>query len=151
MFRIQMMYSSWQQPYGNRCWTGQLRSICAIIPILQLLKIPWTSCLISFLILQWLIPETEKRAITFAGTAKDGRLVHPTLRLFPDITWILPLPCIICPTLLRKHRWIRQFPVWSVLWIFQEKTSIRKQKQSMIICVPISLMIIRIWMIRTIR
>ena len=55
--------------------------------------------------------ETEKRAITFAGTAKDGRLVHPTLRLLPDITWILPLPCIICPTLLRKHRWIRQFPV----------------------------------------
>lgn len=60
-------------------------------------------------------------AVTHTGNGKEGdylrwhcegwTLVHPTLRLFPDITWILPLPCIICPTLLRKHRWIRQFPV----------------------------------------
>lgn len=104
---VQQLAATLRQQMLNRTTT----IICTIIPILQLLRISWTGCLISFLILQWLIPETKKRAITFAGTAKDGRLVHPTLRLLPDITWILPLPCIICPTLLRKHRWIRQFPV----------------------------------------
>ena len=150
---IQAMSMRWLVRSDSKWSAVLLSSIFITIMTAYSHKLFSISCATTYLQRRSHIPEWAKKAIISYGTARDIPLAQPRKlpHRDPDMMSTSRLHSLICQTLTRKPRWIRQLQICFRPWICPARRIIRRSKRSMIISVPTSLMITTISMMTVIH